>query len=80
MPSLVKSGTTSGRERAITYASPPLPPLPPMRGRRYDAVNRQADRGKLVAAEGGKVRIEVDGAEFDIPVDDVEKANLEPEF
>ncbi len=42
--------------------------------------NRRNFRGRLVGASEGKVQIEVDGQRFDIPVDDVEKANLEPEF
>jgi ribosome maturation factor RimP len=34
----------------------------------------------LLGAEGGRVRIEVDGREVLIPVADVEKAHLEYEF
>jgi ribosome maturation factor RimP len=37
-------------------------------------------KGKLLGAEGGRVRIEVDGREVLIPVADVEKAHLEYEF
>jgi ribosome maturation factor RimP len=36
--------------------------------------------GTLVGAAAGKVRIDVDGSVFEIPVDDVEKANLQFEF
>jgi ribosome maturation factor RimP len=42
--------------------------------------SRRNFRGTLLGAEGGKVRIAVDGQEFEIPVDDVEKAHLEYEF
>ena len=42
--------------------------------------NRRNFHGRLVAAAAGRVRIAVDGREFEIPVDDVEKANLEFEF
>ena len=36
--------------------------------------------GKLLGAEGGQVKIEVDGRTFQFPVGDVEKANLVYEF
>ncbi len=42
--------------------------------------NRRNFRGRLKGVDGGNVKIEVDGREFEIPVADVEKANLEFEF
>jgi ribosome maturation factor RimP len=42
--------------------------------------SRRNFKGKLIGAAEGKVRIEVDGQEYEIPVDDVEKANLEIEL
>jgi ribosome maturation factor RimP len=36
--------------------------------------------GTLTSVEAGKVKIAVDGQEFEIPVEDVEKANLVYEF
>jgi ribosome maturation factor RimP len=36
--------------------------------------------GRLVGAEGGRVRIDVEGKVFEFPVTDVEKANLVYEF
>ncbi len=42
---------------------------------------RRNFRGKLIGAAEGRVQIEVDdGQRFEIPVDDVEKANLEIEL
>ena len=37
---------------------------------------RRNFKGKILAAEAGRVRMDVDGTAFEIPVDDVEKANL----
>jgi len=42
--------------------------------------SRRNFSGTLVGAEGGKVRIDVDGQTYEIPVDDVEKANLQVEL
>lgn len=40
--------------------------------------NRRVYTGTLVRHEGGQLTVEVDGAEFLIPMNDVAKANLEP--
>ena len=44
------------------------------------ATPRRNFRGRLAAVDGGRVRIEVDGLSYEIPIDEVEKANLEYEF
>jgi ribosome maturation factor RimP len=43
-------------------------------------VARRNFSGRLVAVESGRVRIDVGDQTFDLPVDDVEKANLVYEF
>ena len=45
-----------------------------------DSTPRRNFAGKLLGAEGGTLRIEADGQVFEIPVDDVEKAQLQFEF
>jgi ribosome maturation factor RimP len=42
--------------------------------------NRRNFAGTLIAVEAGKVRIDVGDQTYDVPVDDVEKANLVYEF
>jgi ribosome maturation factor RimP len=42
--------------------------------------NRRNFAGRLVAVDGGRVRIDVGDQVYELPVDDVEKANLVYEF
>lgn len=44
------------------------------------AGGRRNFTGRIVAAQGGRLRLDVDGRVYEIPVDDVEKANLQYEF
>lgn len=44
------------------------------------AAGRKSFTGKLLGLFGGQVRIDVDGAVFDVPLAQISKANLEPAF
>ena len=54
----------------------PLPPPPGKEG----APGRRNFAGRLVGAEGGKLKIDVDGEVFEIAVSEVEKAHLQVEL
>jgi ribosome maturation factor RimP len=51
-----------------------------IRTRRPVGENRRNFAGTLRGADAGRVKIEVDGQLFEIPVEEVEKANLQYEF
>ena len=65
----------SGKKAKIRTLHP-LPPSPNKPG----APGRRNFAGTLVGAEGGKLKIDVDGEVFEIAVSDVEKANLQFEM
>jgi len=62
----------AGQKAKVRTRTPVVDPVSPA-GRRNFA-------GKLLGTDAGRVKIDVDGQQFEIPIDDVEKANLVYEF
>lgn len=55
-------------------------PIPEPGADSCQAANRRHFTGRIVEAAGGRLRLDVDGRVYEIPVDEVEKANLQYEF